>query len=140
MKIARVCDGEGVTVPDPYRRKITVLFAPDKEGVAELTFSHVVLPPHGQTDRHTHDRPELIFVLSGQGTAICDDGQTTLEPNVALWALRDEPHQICNTGTEDLILATVFIPAYGAKDIYHRCLQAAAAVCSTDGDERRHCK
>ncbi len=131
MKITKVNDEEGLSIPDPYRRKITVLFSPDKGDVAELTFSHVVISPRGQTDRHTHDRPELIFVLSGQGTAICDDGQIALEPNVALWALRDEPHQICNTETEDLILATVFIPAYEARDIYHRCLQAAAA--SSDG-------
>jgi len=127
MKVVRAWEEDGVTIPEPYRRTLKVLFAPDKEGVSELTFSHVLVPPGGQTDHHAHDRPELIYVVSGQGIALCQEGRVPLTPGVALWAPRDEPHQIHNTGSEDLTLVTVFVPGYGAQEIHNRCLQAAAA-------------
>jgi len=53
-----------------------VLFAPDKEGVEEITFSHAILPPNGRTDYHRHDRPELIYVVSGKGICVHEGEET----------------------------------------------------------------
>lgn len=128
MQIARAWEEAGVEIPAPYARRIRVLFAPDKGNVAEITFSHVLLPVSGRTDSHTHDRPELIFVVSGEGVCVNGGQQTPVAADVALWVPAGEPHQIINTGSQPLKLATVFVPAYTAEENYARCLHAAEAA------------
>jgi mannose-6-phosphate isomerase-like protein (cupin superfamily) len=125
MKLAKAWEEEGVEIPSPFRRRIKVLFAPDKEGVAELTFSHALLPPGGRTDYHSHDRPELIYVVLGEGLCVHDGQQTPIKEDVVLWVPAGERHQIINTGYSLVKLATVFVPAYTATENYQRCLDAA---------------
>jgi mannose-6-phosphate isomerase-like protein (cupin superfamily) len=125
MKFVKAWEEEGVVVPPPYQRRIKVLFAPDKEGVNELTFSHAILYPGGKTDYHAHDRPELIYVVSGRGIAVCEGEERPVEADVVLWVEKDEKHQMINTGSETLKLATVFIPPYTAAENYERCVAAA---------------
>lgn len=133
MKLVKAWEEEGVEIPAPYARRIKVLLAPDKEGVEELTFSHAILPPAGRTDYHTHDRPEMIYVVSGNGICIDEDKEVIIEADVVMWVPAGERHQIINTGEEPLKLATVFIPAYTAEQNYQRCLKAAAQA-STNRD------
>jgi mannose-6-phosphate isomerase-like protein (cupin superfamily) len=128
MQIARAWEEAGVEIPAPYARCIKVLFAPDKNGVAEITFSHAILPVSGRTDRHAHDRPELIYIVSGEGICVNAGGETRVTADMALWVPAGEPHQMINTGSEPLKLATVFVPAYTAEENYARCLKAAAAA------------
>ena len=128
MKIVKAWEEKGVTIPEPYKRNIKVLFAPDKEDVPEITFSHALIYPGNKTDCHTHDRPELIYIVSGRGIAICEDKETPVEADVVLWVEKGEKHQMINTGSDTLKLATVFIPAYTAAENYARCLDAAKAI------------
>ena len=127
VKIVKAWEENGVEIPSPYRRQIKVLFAPDKEGVAELTFSHAILPAGGRTDYHLHDRPELIYVVSGKGVCVHDGEETAIQEDTALWVPAGERHQIENSGEVPLKLATVFVPAYKATENYRRCLDAAEA-------------
>ncbi len=115
----------GVKIPPPYSRSIKVLLAPDRHNVAEVTFSVVHIDPGGQTDYHAHDRPELIYIVSGEGIGVCEGEESALQEDVVLWVRAGEKHQIKNTGTQDLKLATVFVPAYTAEENYSRCVQAA---------------
>jgi mannose-6-phosphate isomerase-like protein (cupin superfamily) len=127
LKIVNAWEENGVEIPSPYRRQIKVLFAPDKEGVEELTFSHAILPAGGRTDYHLHDRPELIYVVSGKGICVHEGEETPIQEDVALWVPAGEHHQIVNRGEIPLKLATVFVPAYKAAENYKRCLDAARA-------------
>lgn len=135
MKIVKGWEEEGVKIPAPYSRTIKVLFAPDKGGVDELTFSLAIIDPGGQTDYHVHDRPELIYVVSGRGTWICEGRSHSVQADVALWVSAGEMHQLKNTGAETLKLATVFVPAYTAAENYRRCLEAAARAPANAGHE-----
>lgn len=128
MKIVKAWQEKGVEIPAPYRRQIKVLFAPDKDGVEELTFSHAILPPNGRTDYHVHDRPELIYVVSGSGVCVHEGQETMVKEDVALWVPTGEHHQLINTGDVPLKLATVFVPAYTASQNYKRCVDAAEAA------------
>jgi mannose-6-phosphate isomerase-like protein (cupin superfamily) len=128
MEIVRAWEEAGVEIPAPYSRRIKVLFAPDKGGVEELMFTHAILPPAGRTDCHTHDRPELIYIVSGQGICVTTEGETPVTADVALWVRAGEQHQMINTGYEPLKLATVFVPAYTAEQNYSRCVKAAEAA------------
>ncbi|GAB4543763.1 MAG: hypothetical protein Kow0063_37190 [Anaerolineae bacterium] len=125
MEVVKAWEEKGVTIPAPYRRTIKVLFAPDRHGVGELTFSFALIDPGSQTDYHTHDRPELIYIVSGRGEAICEGETLEVQPDTVLWIRAGERHQIRNTGPETLKLATVFVPAYTAEFNYNRCLEAA---------------
>jgi quercetin dioxygenase-like cupin family protein len=125
MKLAKAWEEQGVQIPPPYSRCIKVLFAPDKEGVDELTLSHVILPPNGRTDAHTHDRPELIYVAAGEGLCVNEGKETRIVPDMALWVPAGEKHQLINTAAADLKIITVFVPAYHAQQNYARCLNAA---------------
>lgn len=128
MQIARAWEEPGVEIPAPYARRIKVLFAPDKGGVEEITFSHAILPPSGRTDCHTHDRPELIYVVSGEGICVNGGSGTPIAADVVMWVPAGEAHQIINTGYQPLKLATVFVPAYTAEENYARCVKAAEAA------------
>ena len=125
MKIVKASDEQGVTIPSPFNRTIKILLAPDKASVQELTLSHVLIPPGGHTDSHTHDRPELLYIISGQGMSKGLDEQYEVGPDTAIWVETDEPHELINTGDETLKLVTVFVPAYEAENLYSQCLQRA---------------
>lgn len=125
MEIARAWEEKGITIPAPYARTIKMLFAPDKGGVNDLSFSFALIDPFSQTDEHTHDRPELIYIVSGRGQAVCDGQVTNVQADTVLWVLAGEKHQMKNTGAETLKLATVFVPGYTAEFNYNRCLEAA---------------
>jgi mannose-6-phosphate isomerase-like protein (cupin superfamily) len=125
MEIVKAWEEEGVKIPAPYSRTIKVLFAPDRHDVGELTFSFALIDPGGQTDYHTHDRPELIYIVSGRGVGVCDGERVAVEPDVILYVRAGEKHQMINTGPETLKLATVFVPPFTAEFNYARCLSGA---------------
>ena len=127
MKVVKAWEEEGVKVPAPYARTIKVLLAPDRQDVDELTFSFALIDPGGGTDYHTHDRPELIYVVSGRGVSIGEGESCDVQADMILWVPAGEGHQMKNTGAETLKLATVFVPAYTAEANYRRCLSAAAS-------------
>lgn len=128
MKFVECWKEQGVTIPAPYQRNIKVLFAPDKEGVDEIMFTQALIHPHSSTDMHTHDRPELIYIVSGRGIAKGEAGERQVQADVVLWVEKGEMHQMINTGDETLKLATVFIPPYLAQENYDRCMNAALAA------------
>ena len=128
MEIARAWEEQGVKIPAPYARTIKMLFAPDKGDVAEISFSFALIDPMGKTDYHAHDRPELIFIVSGRGIAVCEGEETEVQADTVLWVRAGEKHQMINTGAETLKLATVFVPGYTAEFNYNRCLKAAEAA------------
>ena len=125
MKLVRVAETKGVTIPDPYRRTITILLAPDKEDVPEIMLSHVRIPPGGHTDYHEHDRPELIYVKEGKGVSKCEGEEVDIGPDTAMWVLAGEKHEVRNTGEEPMIIITVFVPGYTAESAYASCLDRA---------------
>lgn len=128
MQIVRSWEEEGVTIPAPYHRTIKVMLAPDHHDVKEITFSHALIHAQSSTDMHTHDRPELILIVSGRGKCRTAQGEVDVEPDTAIWVEAGEAHQMVNTGYETLKLATVFVPAYTAAENYARCMDAAKAA------------
>jgi len=110
MEIVKAWEEKGVKIPSPYSRTIKVLLAPDKGEVEELSFNFALIDPDSQTDYHAHDRPELIYIVSGGGICVCEDESFEVQADVILWVRAGEKHQIKNTGAETLKLATVFIP------------------------------
>ncbi|MDR3458735.1 MAG: cupin domain-containing protein [Verrucomicrobiae bacterium] len=66
--------------------------------------------PPGKTayPYHSHSAQwEFYHVISGTGSVRHQDGTTPIEPGDAFIFRPGEPHQLTNTGTEDLILYVV---------------------------------
>ena len=125
MDIMRFWEEPGVTVPEPYKRHIKVMLAPDRRNAAVLTFSQVLIYPESKTDYHAHDRPELIVIVAGRGKSVCDGKEIQVEPEMALWIQPGEKHQLINDGDEMLKLYTFFTPAYRAGDLLETVMKAA---------------
>ncbi|MGH2819053.1 MAG: cupin domain-containing protein [Actinomycetota bacterium] len=130
MELALAAEEPGIQVLSPYSRSIKVLFAPDRSAVTELMFSVVSIDPGSQTDYHVHDRPELIYVVSGDGSFTVDDKTVPIAGETALYVRTGEWHQLRSTGPDPLKLATVFVPPYTAEENYDRCLSAARSAAS----------
>jgi mannose-6-phosphate isomerase-like protein (cupin superfamily) len=123
MVIIRAWEIEGVEVPEPYRRRIKVLLAPDQGGVSILSMSQAIIPPQSKTDYHSHDRPEAIYVVSGSGVCMWEGQKIPITSGMVFWVPPGERHQFINTGYEPLTLVTVFVPPYTAAENYAKCLQ-----------------
>ena len=66
-------------------------------------------------------------MAAGEGVCVHEGQETRIVPDVAMWVLAGEKHQLINTAAGDLKIITVFVPAYDAKQNYDRCLKAAQA-------------
>jgi mannose-6-phosphate isomerase-like protein (cupin superfamily) len=125
MEVVKAWEETGIKVPAPYARTIKTFLAPDKRDVPELNFNLALIDPAGMTDSHEHDRPELIYVVSGRGQCVHEGGVLEVQGDMIIWARAGEKHQMINTGDETLKLATVFVPGYPVQVNYNRCLDAA---------------
>jgi len=127
MKVVKTWEEEGVTIQEPFKRTIKAIFSPDEEkgGIKELLFTHAIIYPHSQTDYHSHDCPELIYIVYGRGMSVCEGKEIPIETDMALWVPAGEKHQIKNTGDESMKLATVFVPGFSWRDNIKRCEDAA---------------
>ena len=125
MEVLRFWEEEGITIPEPFKRHIKVMLASDRRDATEITFSQVLIYPDSKTDYHSHDRSELIVIVSGRGKSICDGKEICVQPDMALWIKPGEKHQLINDGDEMLKLYTFFTPAYSARDLLSGILKAA---------------
>ena len=132
MEVIKAWEESGETIAKPFERHIKVMLAPDVRNVPEITYSYAIIYPKSKTDLHQHDRPELIQILSGRGVAVCDAKEIPVEPDMALWVLAGEMHQMINTSEESMKLATVFVPGYTAEENLDRIRSAAAAAESSE--------
>ena len=125
MTVIRAKDIKETIIPKPYERSIKVMCAPDVNDVPELNFNLVLIKPGSKTDLHDHDRPELIYIIAGRGEATLGDQTVSLESDVVIWVRKNKIHQIRNTGTEIMKMATLFVPGYTKDDLINARLEAA---------------
>jgi len=117
----------GVKIPAPYERISKVLFNPEKQNRPDLKFglNLTLIAPHSKTDKHIHPTNELIFIISGRGEATLGDMEVVLEPDVVFLAEINEPHQVRNTGDQQLKLACYHVPPRSMKKMISKNLEAA---------------
>lgn len=66
------------------------------------------LEPGASIGMHCHDTgSEIVHILSGEGTAICDEDREALRPGVCHYCPKGHSHSILNTGDEDLLFFAV---------------------------------
>lgn len=62
------------------------------------------LAPGASIGVHMHDTScEIIYVLSGTGTAACDGREETLAPGICHYCPKGHSHSLVNDGVEELV-------------------------------------
>ncbi len=120
VKIIEAWKETGVKVPAPFEREITLLLGPDKGDVDDVRINLVTVPPGGKTNYHDHDRPEMLYVLEGEGQCVSEDGDIQLEKDLLVWAETGDPHQIVNNTDSTLKLLTLFVPGFTTDKALYR--------------------
>jgi oxalate decarboxylase/phosphoglucose isomerase-like protein (cupin superfamily) len=93
------------------------LVSPDTYEDAALTFGEVVLLPGKGHDRHNHpESEEVLYVLSGEGEQMVDDGEPFhVKPGDAIYVPVGVFHSTRNTGWEPMRLLALYNPAGAEK-------------------------
>jgi hypothetical protein len=52
METVRFWEEEGVTIPEPYKRHLKVLLAPNLRNVKEMSLNQALIYPQSRTDYH----------------------------------------------------------------------------------------
>jgi oxalate decarboxylase/phosphoglucose isomerase-like protein (cupin superfamily) len=93
------------------------LVSPETYEDAGLTFGEVVLLPGKGHDRHNHpESEEVLYVLSGEGEQVVDDGEPfPVKPGDAIYVPLGVFHSTLNTGWEPMRLLALYNPAGAEK-------------------------
>ena len=93
------------------------LVTPDSTEGAGLTFGEVVLQPGRGHDRHNHpDAEEILYVLSGEGEQMLDDGEPfPVQAGDTIYVPTAVFHSTRNTGWEPLRLLALYNPGGAEK-------------------------
>lgn len=80
---------------------------------AGITFGEVVLQPGRGHDRHNHpESEEILYVLSGEGEQMVDDGKPFgVKPGDTIYVPTGVFHSTRNTGWEPMRLLALYNPA-----------------------------
>jgi oxalate decarboxylase/phosphoglucose isomerase-like protein (cupin superfamily) len=86
--------------------------SPESTEGAEMTFGEVVLQPGKGHDRHNHpESEEILYVLSGEGEQMLDDGKPfQVRPGDTIYVPTAMFHSTRNTGWQTMRLLAVYNP------------------------------
>jgi oxalate decarboxylase/phosphoglucose isomerase-like protein (cupin superfamily) len=96
------------------------LVSPDDTPGAGLTFGEVVLLPGKGHERHNHpESEEVLYVLSGEGDQMLDDGGENwfpVRPGDTIYVPQAMFHATINTGWQPMRLLAIYNPG-GAERV-----------------------
>jgi oxalate decarboxylase/phosphoglucose isomerase-like protein (cupin superfamily) len=96
------------------------LVSPDNTSDAGLTFGEVVLLPGKGHERHNHpESEEILYVLSGEGDQMLDDGGENwfpVRPGDTIYVPTAMFHATINTGWQPMRLLAIYNPG-GAERV-----------------------
>lgn len=108
MHYVQVKEIEGLQLPGRLWKK---LIGPDDGDCQNMIFGVVTFPPGSDPGTHSHENEEeVIYVISGNGETKVGDRTYPLEPGVAVFTEPGIEHGVKNTGSEPLVLISVFSP------------------------------
>ena len=90
---------------------------PDATEGSDLTFGEVILMPGKGHDRHNHpDAEEILYVLSGSGEQMLDDGEPfPISPGDTIHVPKAVFHSTTNTGWSPMRLLALYSPGGAEK-------------------------
>ncbi|WP_437590254.1 cupin domain-containing protein [Sorangium sp. So ce1000] len=98
MTVLNIASIEKVSLPGLVHQTL----AGPRDGLRSVEVWMQTIAPGAQTPRHRHACEEVIVVLRGSGTCEIDGAALTFGPGSTLIVPAGVPHQIANTGKEEM--------------------------------------
>ncbi len=100
--------------PGGEAKGVTVRWAiSDKDGAPHFYLRVFEISPGGYTPLHRHAWEHEIYVLSGEGEMVQEEGSSPVRPGTVVFIPGEELHQVRNTG-ELLLRFICVIPSSGS--------------------------
>jgi len=117
---------KSINVNFPFKRIMTPYMMPDTASCPIDFSTHMTeWEPGGQVDEHFHaNGMEVMYCLSGCGTASVNDNVFNLTENTMIAAAPGEKHCIKNTGSTTLRVLCIFSPPVTADELRKRAESA----------------
>jgi len=104
MKVRHYTDVPATEVEDGAKGvKIRWIITQD-DGAPHFAMRHFEIAPGGHTPHHAHPWEHEVFVLTGRGKVVGNDGETPLEPGSVCLVPGDEVHHFETVGDEPMTL------------------------------------
>lgn len=119
-----------IRVPQPFCRTMMPYMVPETAD-CPIDFSvHITeWEPGNQVDEHCHDKAmEVMYCVSGHGTASVDGQVYDLVPNSMIAAAAGQMHCIRNTGSETLRCLCIFSPPTTGEALRSRAMESVEAA------------
>ena len=108
MHYVKEQDVIGLDLPGRNWKK---LVGPENGDSQNMIFGLVTFPPGADPGTHSHaGEEEVIYVISGTGETKVGGQVFALEPGVTVFTEPGVEHGVKNTGTEPLVMISVFSP------------------------------
>ena len=99
MKISHYRDREpSEEVPGVFKREVITA----EDGAPLFTMRVFEVEPGNSTPSHSHSWEHEVFVLSGKGVVVGQEGAIPIGKETVVFVTPDEPHCFVNTGNEPL--------------------------------------
>jgi mannose-6-phosphate isomerase-like protein (cupin superfamily) len=117
--IVRPGEGDSYWQPVPANGFIDVLVAPNRVRMDHpFGFGTQTVPPGSYVREHAHPRSEeVIYFISGQGTAVIDGKGHRVVPGTTLFLGKNRRHKFINDGDQDMVFVWVIVPN-GLEDFF----------------------
>ncbi|MDN5346659.1 MAG: hypothetical protein PWP65_223 [Clostridia bacterium] len=94
-----------------HGRTSRLLLSEATAGAKGFTLGLNITKPGGMSPMHTHEKEqEAMYIISGKGKAIIGEEEYDLEPDTVIIAPAGVPHELRNTGDEDIKFIWVYCP------------------------------
>lgn len=106
--------------PTEDHRRFQLLISPLLSGTRQVAAGHLLLPPgsaQGSAESHP-ETEEIYYCARGQGKLMLDGVEHPLEEGTVAYVGFDVPHQVFNTGDEDLLMIWFESPPSCQDDEY----------------------
>jgi len=103
MKVMPALDVTPETVTMDGARDVTCRWLiGEKDAAPNFAMRLFEVAPGGCTPHHAHPFEHEVFIVSGRGTLVADDGDKSVAAGTFAFVKPDEKHQFRNTGSEPL--------------------------------------
>ena len=112
LRVAAHDDCVGYWQPQPANGYAEVILSPQNiDTVHRFSMGRQLLPPGGRVRLHSHERAEeVLYVLSGSGTADIEGKSYRMLPGTTLYLGHKRAHTFVNDGDFDLQWVWFFMP------------------------------
>lgn len=96
------------------RRFLSLLYRPEQDGIPDLCFGFVHVPPLTEARPHQHEEAhEFWVIVAGSGEIVIGDKRGRLQPGDVVYGPPGLPHQLVNSSADQPLEAVYILTPAG---------------------------